>query len=143
MTGFNHALAGTAIALAVRNPLVALVMAMVSHFALDVVPHFGGVSWFHSWNRRTAAVVTIDTLGILLTLLLSFLFITEARWLAISCALVATAPDWPWLIKYIFKKQHWYFTWHQAIQRFERPWGIYVEACFAISLVFTLTIMHN
>jgi len=143
MTGLNHALTGTTIALTVRSPLLALLMATISHFALDALPHFGGVTWFGSWNKRTAIIAIADGVITLLTMILSFFLFVEARWLTLSCALLATMPDWPWLINYLFKKEHWYFRWHQAIQRYERPWGAIVEVIFGVSLVFTLAIMHN
>jgi hypothetical protein len=41
MTGFNHGMTGAAIALAVKQPALAVPLAFLSHFVTDMIPHFG------------------------------------------------------------------------------------------------------
>jgi hypothetical protein len=41
MTGFNHGMAGAVIALTVKQPVLAVPLAFLSHFATDMIPHFG------------------------------------------------------------------------------------------------------
>jgi hypothetical protein len=138
MTITNHVLAGAVIAATIRYPLVAIPVSFLSHFTLDAVPHFGGVSWYESWNKRMMALAVSDAaLSIILLAFLTRLLPAESGLMA-ACALFATLPDWPWVLHYKFGLQHRYFTFHQAIQRYERPWGAYVEIVFAVFLCAVL-----
>ncbi|MFZ1324307.1 MAG: hypothetical protein WAQ57_04090 [Candidatus Saccharimonadales bacterium] len=73
----NHAAAGAGIALAVRQPLLALPLALASHFVLDALPHYGKkppkagpITRFHKrfqWRERDGGVfIEIPVASILL-----------------------------------------------------------------------------
>lgn len=130
MTITNHALVGATIIAIIPNPWIALPLAIGSHFLLDAVPHFGGVDWFEHWGWPMAMMAAADLVLLIgLCVVLAFIGGAEAGWL-ITGALAATLPDWPWLLHYGLGWQHAYFRWHLAIQRYERPWGAYVEVVF-------------
>lgn len=142
MTGFNHVLTGMVLAVTIQQPLLAPVAALCSHFIADALPHFGGVEWFESWGKRMLALVIIDGVLSLIFLAVGFALFPEHRVLLAVCAAAATAPDWLWLLYYKFGARHKFFDWHQAIQRYERPWGAYVELCVAVTLGASLWFLH-
>jgi hypothetical protein len=41
MTATNHVITGAILVAAIKNPVVALPLALASHFVLDYLPHFG------------------------------------------------------------------------------------------------------
>lgn len=138
MTITNHALAGAAIAVATNNPVLGGVFALVSHFAMDSLPHFGSVKWYDEWGKPLLIFSIIDVLFcVIVTGLAIVLF--PAFWVAITvCVILATIPDWFWVLHYKFGVKHKYFEFHQAIQRYERPWGAYVEVAFALLIILFL-----
>lgn len=143
MTGFNHVLTGVAIAVTVQQPLIAPVLALASHFFLDMVPHFGGTKWYDTWGRPLIILTVIDAVLCILFLVLGITFFPQ-YWLLIAiCAALATLPDWLWIFRYKFGKEHTFFDFHQEIQRYERPWGAYIEISCTILLVLLLIIMFN
>lgn len=143
MTGFNHVLTGVTIAVTVQQPLIAPVLALASHFFLDMVPHFGGAAWYEQWGRPLLIMTIVDALLCTLFLALGIAFFPEYWLLIIICAIAATLPDWLWILHYKFGKQHRFFNFHQEIQRYERPWGAYVEISCTILLGLVLFFVFN
>src|SRR5690348_3620935 len=93
MTGYNHAMTGVAIALAVRQPLLAAPLAFASHFLLDITPHFGGTPIYEYGHKLFPYVIigdTIITSGIILAVC-AFAPLQAA--LIALCALCAILPD--------------------------------------------------
>jgi len=79
MIGFNHALAGIGIALSVRNPLLVAPIALISHFLLDIIPHFHHESFGNTlrrpYTRRFKQVLLFDTVVTIgITLLALYFF---------------------------------------------------------------------
>ncbi len=144
MTATNHALTGAAIALAVKQPALAIPLAFISHFALDAIPHFGvppGQFVFKKYFK----IVAID-LSIAAILALTLLIISKNHfWLVLSCIAVSAGPDGVW---WFYRKKledndkqgidplnrfHWWIQW------MERPWGIWVEiAWFLLITIFII-----
>jgi hypothetical protein len=58
----NHALAGTAIGLAVRRPAVAFVAGLASHLAMDCCPHWGDENLV--WEEFVAVARVDGTVGL-------------------------------------------------------------------------------
>lgn len=132
MTGLNHVLTGTAIALAVQQPLVAAPLAFLSHFVLDVIPHFDHPHYRYG-SRYFAIIMTSD--GILsVAAVIAIMLITPAMAGVIAVgALCAILPDFTWLYYYRHNRpQWWFFKFHSKIQWFERPPGALVEASYLI-----------
>lgn len=96
MTGFNHGMTGAVIALAVREPLFALPLSLLSHYATDFIPHFGfkkGHVFGKTFNRYLiadflVAVIFMASLGAIFP---------EQKWLIWICMIVAALPDIVWL----------------------------------------------
>lgn len=139
MTGFNHAAVGGLLAVALPLPL-AIPAAFISHFVLDMLPHYGipqhrrDKSWF--WR----IFGTTDFLAVIF-LIVGLSVFSWQRLDVLLCALIAVSPDFVWVVRIIANRsfdlsnnQSWFTKMHVRIQRFERPWGVYIEVPLAIAL---------
>lgn len=144
MTATNHALTGTAIGLIVGEPLLALPLALLSHYALDVIPHFGlgdeavfKTGGFKIYLLTEAIVCFLIVLGV-------FIFRPENWLLAVTCAFLAAAPDLLSINR--FQKVNagkvwqagWYTSFAKHIQWFERPIGAVVEVAWAAAMIIII-----
>lgn len=145
----NHVLAGSVIGLTVKEPTLAIIVAFLSHFLMDALPHFGypgRKGYPEALKHRLSYIVGFVTF--FSTLLLILFLITSNMWFALICGIVAASPDFAgWynyaiyerkgdLAKGILKLFHVQF--HRAIQKFERPWGIYIEGLVFVILLSML-----
>jgi hypothetical protein len=142
MTGINHALTGGVIAIAVGNPIIALLLAFASHFAMDALPHFGEEPGQR--KKLSKSVWVID--GILVIAFISFLFITQ-QWLVLAGAFAAITPDFFWIYRLIFQEQfgkrpprpnNWFNKFHSDIQKYERRWGLAVDVVWFVLFLSSL-----
>lgn len=84
-----HALTGAVLAAYAPNPVLGLVLAFLSHFAVDMLPH---------WNWRPDAR-PLSLLGIMLDLILAEILIfylffqNDNNWLVLGGAFAAILPD--------------------------------------------------
>ena len=85
MTATNHALTGTAVALTISNPFIALPVALASHFICDAIPHFGLSSYEDRTERKNLfhRILYIDAL--LLAALMIFLLVSGASLVVFVC----------------------------------------------------------
>lgn len=137
MTGFNHAAVGGFIGKFLPLP-IAIPVAIVSHFVLDALPHYGIPHTRrneHFW--RIFYIIDFVAAWVLLGGTLLYRQDYAMFW----SALAATSPDFIWVARVIRTKsfdlsQHKskFAKWHASIQRYERPWGIYIEVPLAIVL---------
>jgi hypothetical protein len=146
MRAINHALTGAVIGLTITEPIVAVPVAFVSHYVLDIIPHHGsnltGVSLLNSLWFRWLLVVD----AFLCVLLVFVLAIARPKhWLlAAICAFVAAAPDLASIRRYRLARRHetfqlnWYERIAKDIQWFERPIGAIVEVIWAIAMIVIL-----
>ncbi len=138
MTGLNHALTGAVIGIALQQPLLIIPVAILSHFILDVIPHFDHEVYRYG-GKYYSQIVTADGLVTIIavaTLMLAFPTLALAIALGVICAV---APDIPWQYYYTHgRPQNWYFRFHTKIQWFERPPGLLVEASYLIFIGTTL-----
>jgi membrane-bound metal-dependent hydrolase YbcI (DUF457 family) len=149
MTATNHVLAGAVVALAVKQPALAIPLAVLSHFLLDALPHYGfesGTIFEHSKHKRslTQLITPVDG-GLAIVILLWLGFFLDAsvpNLLIVICAFAAYVPDILWLPTFIkelrthvWEPRGWFLKLHQKIQWRERPWGIYVELAWAVGAV--------
>lgn len=145
----NHVLAGSVIGLAVKEPILAIIISFISHFLMDALPHFGypGRKGYpevlkHKMSYFVGFATFLSTLGII------FFLITHQQYFPLICSFIAASPDVAgWynysayekkgeLAKGILKLFHVQF--HRRIQNFEHPWGIYVEILVFVILLLTL-----
>lgn len=149
MTAINHALTGALIGFSVANPVLAIVLAFVSHFVLDALPHYD-----YGASRSKKGVIStffkrlliID--GLLCISLVAFLAIKHpVHWqLAAVCAFIATSPDLMHLNHFYraHRSEPWkpnlYNRFASKIQWFERPIGAFVEVAWAACMLVGLSI---
>lgn len=135
MTAINHALVGATIGLVVRNPAVALPAALLSHFVLDAIPHFGLPKVKGKYSKLFGRLLVIDAiLCVLLVLVLRVQ--TPEQWLVIAAAaFLATSPDLMWAPGYFRlrrgqlenKDSNVIKRFHSKIQTSQTPDGALVE----------------
>lgn len=141
MTGFSHSATGVVIAIAVHNPALALPLALVSHFVLDAVPHYGD-NRLDGTNKAFRRFILIDAVAGFGIAGLMFALLPEHRLLIAFCAAMATVPDLMWLPNHIrqtknlpSKPHNWLMRWHHNIQ-FEHPvWGTVAEAIWLVAML--------
>lgn len=141
MTGFSHSTTGIAIALAVHNPALALPLALVSHFVLDAVPHYGD-NTLDGTNRAFRRFILLDTVFGFGIAILMFIILPEHRLLIALCAAMATVPDLMWLPNHIrqtknlpSKPHNTVMRWHQRIQFEHTVWGIVAEGIWLVAML--------
>jgi hypothetical protein len=144
MTATNHVLAGSALALVVKQPALAVSVAFLLHFVLDALPHYGHrddqspeqsldrLDWLLPADATVAAIV-LATIAIL----------HPAGWLLmVACGIACASPDLMWMPKFIRHKLgkppvprgNWLLRFHHWIQWCERGWGAYVEAVWCVGM---------
>lgn len=145
MRAVNHALAGALIGLTVPSPVVAMPLALASHFIVDALPHFGNGNddARQSWFKRFLLLDAI-LCGLIVALLA---FYQPHNWLvAAICAFLATSPDFMWvneykraqLGKHPVAHQKGVLRFHAWIQWFERPIGSLTEVAWALAGIILL-----
>jgi hypothetical protein len=138
MTGLNHMLTGTAIALAVRQPILAVPLAFLSHFILDAIPHFDH-PLYHYGSRYFVFIMASDAVISLSAVTIIMLLVPQMSGVIALGAFFAILPDFGWLYYYRHNRpQWWFFRFHSKIQWFERPPGALVEASY---LIFISTVI--
>lgn len=135
---------GAVIALSVRQPALVIPLAFASHFVLDIIPHFGiyeddVIRRNRHWLFRT--VVGVD-IPIMLTLLVivPHLAAPKLAWGVVLAGMIsALAPDLLWVPMFIreIRTKKWrpggrFVTFHQSIQKFEKPIGLIVELIWLV-----------
>lgn len=146
MRAINHALTGALIGLTVDEPLLAGTGSLVSHYLLDMLPHFGPGKVHKKFLLSSSFRNSLFVDAFLCFLLVLLLSLTRPhRWLqAAICAFIATAPDLFWYAQYkqARQKKRWkpgvYARFASRIQWFERPIGAVVEVAWLIAGVSLL-----
>ncbi len=147
MTGTNHIVTGAVIALAVKQPVLSVVLAFCSHFVLDALPHFGFSSWQERQKHKNLfnTVVWFDCIAALITILL--LVINGAPGLVYAAGLAAYAPDLVWVYRFIIRERMGtkgpgpnglFSRFHASIQTRERPSRFYAEIAWLIGVSWLL-----
>lgn len=144
MTATGHALIGAVIAAKIGNPYLAIPIALASHFAADIVPHWdSGTNWSKKTKKRFLTEAVIDVLvGFTISYgVLWFIFPQTDLLYTFIIIIAAQLPDWataPYLVG--IKKQP-FISFYQFQSRFntrlDKPWGI-ITQIFAISLLILL-----
>lgn len=141
MTGFSHVTTGVVIALAVHNPVLALPLALASHFVLDAMPHYGDDKR-DGTDRAFRRFILMDAVFGFGISILMFILMPDHRLLIVLCAVMATVPDLMWLPNHIrqtknlpSKPHNRLMQWHHKIQ-FEHPvWGILAEGIWLVGML--------
>ena len=145
MRAINHALTGAVIGFSISDPVIALPVAFLSHFALDAIPHFGERKKDHG-SKNFRDLLILDAL-LCFGLVLLLAIWQPKHWLqAVICAFLAASPDFMWVGKYLRaragQKEHptknLVMHFHSKIQWFERPIGLAVELTWVPAMVLLL-----
>lgn len=138
MLGFNHVLAGSIVAVITPAPLVPFA-AFVSHFLLDLTPHFGNSDRVYPYTKSFKLWLVIDALLCFIGLAFAISLFPD-KWLVISLgAFFGALPDFLWLFHH--KWQPWFdrfLNWAERIQWGERPYGWLFDAFYGFVFAFTL-----
>ncbi len=147
MTATNHALTGALLGLIIGQPLIALPVALLSHFVCDAIPHYGNDA-VKLWSNNFKNMLVVDaSLCVLLVAVLAYH--QPTHWLLASfCALLATSPDLLWIRKFVYglrnhrsQKQTKFerLLGSDGIQWFQRPIGAVVEVAWAIGMLMLIS----
>lgn len=148
MTATNHAVMGSLIVAAVANPVIGLPLALLSHFVLDSLPHFGAHTVANPRSKEFRAIITTDAfLTISFMIVITFAGIRAGYewWLLPLGGLLGWAPDLMWYKHYQSDlnghTKEWdpVRTFHKRIQRWEVSWGWTVECAWFIIMVGLLS----
>lgn len=139
MTITNHALTGALIGKFVPWPL-GLPLAIASHFALDMLPHYGIPARQRNHSRAWKTVIIVD---ILICIAMIIWALSNHHYALYACGQIAVMPDFVWVFRAL-KNHSFDFTgvksryehWHIAIQKYEFPKGLWIEIPLAVVLFF-------
>jgi len=146
MTATNHALTGAVIGLAIANPLLAIPLALLSHYVLDALPHYHPDTPDERLMRSKGFMIYLAVEALLCFLIVLLLVISRPDgWLlAVFCAFVAAAPDLLSIPTFQRvrhgkpQKLNAYTRFAKNIQWFERPSGAIVEIVWFLSISIAL-----
>lgn len=149
MTIINHVTTGALVAVAINKPAVALPAALLSHSAIDAIPHWDYK--FKNVLHKQAAIMIDITLTLWLTFVLAILFRDSAR-LIIAGGFLAILPDAVWLPEVVQGKPipmnrptllHYLRRLNAWFQWSEPPYGKYIEiAWFILTLASLILVLR-
>lgn len=143
MTATAHALIGVAIAAVVRDPLIAIPVALLSHVPCDLMPHWDAGTHF---EKKTGGQLFgegfIDVIisYIAAVVVLIFFFPEVSIFYGLVIAFSAQFLDWITAPYYMFHIHIQPFTAMFRFQkkinyRMDKPWGVLTQASTAIILL--------
>jgi hypothetical protein len=123
------------IGLIVVNPWLALPLALVSHFAMDALPHYGDRYNPPAAFRRLKLMLPFDMLLAFMVLVLIILTHPDHWPVAVAGGVLAASPDLgsiPLFVRYlrsgkIRRSTTWFHRFHTCLQWGERLWGAWIE----------------
>lgn len=154
MTATNHALTGAAVAIAFRQPVLALPLALVSHFVCDAIPHWDYSVKFPRRQRIIALDLLFASVVVATIALLSVTFSVKA-WVIVACAILAVPPDGMWFpqilkgepipmngntLLYLMRRFHRWIQWNESRRAFytEIGWFLLI-ALYVFTRYYFLT----
>ena len=153
MTATNHAFTGAVVVLAVKQPALAVPLAVLSHFVLDAIPHFGiheddVIKRNGHWLFKSVVAVDVTLVLIGLVAIPWLLHAHVNPWLVLIGMLLALAPDAVWIYRFFYEVRTklamphgWFARFHQRIQWSEKPWGIFVEIVWLMVMTATAAVL--
>lgn len=142
MTATNHTITGVLIGLSVHQPVVAIVLAVLSHFVLDAIPHYSDPKLI---GKKLAPVLAVD-FSVALAVLGSLLVLRPQYWLlAVVCGIAAASPDLMWFPRWVRdllgrpgKPLNGVMRFHSKIQWAEKPYNYPYEVVWFLGSLFLL-----
>jgi len=148
VTATNHAVFGALTVAVISNPVIGLPLALLSHFALDSLPHFGAHTIAEPGSREFNSILIFDiTLGICVILVVGLAGSRTGYpwWLLPVGAILGMIPDLMWLKHYRNdihgEEKHWDKVRHvhKKIQNWELSWGWIIEIIWYVATVGILS----
>lgn len=149
MTATGHALVAALIAAKFHNPYIALPLALASHFACDLIPHWDSGTHHGDKSKErlfyeSAADVTISVISAFV--LYHFVLGQHDYVYLYINVFLSQLPDWitaPYLIlktdnPFVFFSKHMYKVQHMLNVRLDRPWGVLTQILTVIILYILL-----
>lgn len=145
-------LTGAVIAVGLKRPELAIPLALLSHFVLDAIPHFGFDEEDVLVPNKTKlfkAVITTDTTAAVVALIALPILAHAQPWTIFASMLAAFSPDLVWIYRFFDQNRHQqnkskgrFVRFHKSIQWSETRRGIHVEYMWAVGmlLLFSLAI---
>jgi hypothetical protein len=136
----NHVLSGAIIGTATRRPVPAFLLGVASHFALDAVPHWGGIG-----DRRKFLQIAVPDGLVGLTVMGAMTAIAPPeRRLAVLAGMAGAAfPDLDKPSRLFFGRSPFPRAWdrfHRSVQR-EAPGRAHREVAAAVSLATAAVVL--
>lgn len=144
MTATGHAVIGTVIAATISNPYIAALLAIFSHLAADIYPHWD--SGTHEATKSKDRIFNEAIIDILLGFVVSYLLIyflfpkTNLIYASIMIIL-AQGFDWAWSPYYFFNMHIPPFSWVYIFSekyfntKQDKPWGIINQIMILVFLI--------
>ena len=143
MTATAHAVLGTVIAAKVGNPALAIPLAIASHIAADIFPHWDTATNIRKKGRKRAIIDSFFDLifGFLLAYAIVFFLFPQTNLLyVLFLILVSQSLDWLMLPYYFFRIKFPLFMWAYKFQKsfnhsLDKPWGIINQIAVIVLIV--------
>lgn len=142
MQALNHVAFGTLLAVTLKQPALVVPIALASHFAMDVLPHYGEDSKAPRGSAPYHFRILIDGLASLIFVGVFSSRFPEYSGVIMLGALFAVFPDFFWPLALYIKRSNpiWKFLrFHKQIQKFESPKGIYNEVVWFIATLLIIS----
>jgi hypothetical protein len=147
MRAVTHVAAGAVIVANISNPWISLPLAVVAHFVLDTLPHYGDVKSHRAQQlAKQRYEVPLDALAGLLVLLAVIVWYPVNPLLVALGGVLCASPDlwhiYPF-VRYLRTGDSsvpadWLSKFHDRIQWCERRWGLAVELPLLAILIYIL-----
>ncbi|MDP2649492.1 MAG: hypothetical protein Q8P10_01470 [bacterium] len=139
MTATGHAVIGTVIAAKIGNPALAVPIALASHIAADMIPHWDlATNGGRKKGKRLIVESALDVfLGFILSFVLVNLFFPKTDLLYVFfIVLIAQSFDWLMVPYYFLNIDLPPFNWAYRLQKkfdreLDKPWGIVTQTVLA------------
>lgn len=143
MTATGHALIGTVIAAKIGNPVLAVPIALASHFLADALPHWDTGTNKAEKSKRTFFIESMFDvlLGFVLSwLLITWIFPSTNLFYAFLIIIMAQLPDWLTAPYLFFNMKFFPFTNIYHLQkkfdtRLDLPWGFINQVAVIIAII--------
>lgn len=149
MTATNHTLTGAVLGLAAGSVLpwwAVLPLAVLTHYAMDALPHFGQRNNEAAALNRLKWLLPLDA-AVALAVLLALFFARPPYWLlAVAAGVLCASPDLLRVGRFtrflhrgeIVRANDWQARFHRYIQWGEWLWGAWVELAWFMALGYVL-----
>lgn len=149
MTATGHAVIGTVIAATIVNPVLAIPVALISHVAADLFPHWDTATHWRTKGRYKLfrdSILDVLLAILLMLVLVYFVFPGTNLLYAIIIVFFALLPDIgtaPYLFfGWKFPPFIWFYNFQKHFDnRLDKPWGIIGQVGFLVTLVLFFKII--